>query len=90
MKFCNLASPPPPPPLAEDSTQYIIENNLIVKGQIGFTPKYRETDHLFMLKTPMLASKYVKDKSGKLRILLNMKETYRKYYDLFWSDKTDK
>ena len=88
MKFCNLACPPPLS--RRHSTQYIIENKLIAKGQIGFTPKCRETGHLFMLKTPMLASKYVKDNSGKLRILSNMKEKFRKDYDLFWSDKTGK
>ena len=43
-----------------------------------------------MLKTLIFVSKYVKDKSGKLWILSNMKEMFIKDYDLFWSDKTDK
>ena len=43
-----------------------------------------------MLKTLTLVSKYVMDKSGKLWILSNMKETFRIDYNFFWSDKTDK
>ena len=52
-----------PPLLAE---HYILENKLIAKRQIGFTPTCRATKHFFMLKTLTLVSKYVKDKSGKL------------------------
>ena len=56
---------------------------MINKGQIGFVPKCRTTDHLFTLKT--LIKKHVRDMKGKQPYVCFV--DFKKAYDSIGHDK---
>ena len=59
---------------------HINEKQLINKGQIGFVPKCRTTDHLLTLKT--LINKHVRDTNGKQVFACFI--DFKKAYDSIW------
>uniref|UniRef100_A0ABM0MQP8 RNA-directed DNA polymerase from mobile element jockey-like n=1 Tax=Saccoglossus kowalevskii TaxID=10224 RepID=A0ABM0MQP8_SACKO len=64
--------------LKERHTKHINENNIIMKEQIGFMPKFRTADHIFVLK--QLLSKYLKNKK---RIFACFNDFKKAFYSIW-------